>query len=192
MLLDGYVKSKNNTPIAGAKIEIKNNCFTTIYCAESNEDGYYQFDIPEGKYPFLTAVKDYAVNYLEYWCQNIPLLENTSLDISFDTLEIYGLHIFSVKGAGNGLMIYFRPMSLVKFQEGNENIAPDDISIRVEVDRKETAIIAKNTVVEVAADREMTAYLIQVEGTDAWNKIEIQIVDADSHYGAAAIFNPCV
>lgn len=25
MLLDGYVKSKNNTPIAGAKIEIKNN-----------------------------------------------------------------------------------------------------------------------------------------------------------------------
>ena len=89
-------------------------------------------------------------------------------------------------------MIYFRPMSLVKFQERNENIAPDDISIRVEVDGKETAIIAKNTVVEVAADREMTAYLIQVEGTDAWNKIEIQIVDADSHYGAAAIFNPCV
>ena len=42
------------------------------------------------------------------------------------------------------------------------------------------------------ADREMTAYLIQVEGTDAWNKIEIQIVDTDSHYGAAAIFNPCV
>ena len=36
----------------------------------------------------------------------------------------------------------------------------------------------------------MTAYLIQVEGTDAWNKIEIQIVDTDSHYGAAAIFNP--
>ena len=83
-------------------------------------------------------------------------------------------------------------VALVKFQEGNENIAPDDISIRVEVDGKETAIIAKNTVVEVAADREMTAYLIQVEGTDAWNKIEIQIVDADSHYGAAAIFNPCV
>lgn len=192
MLLDGHVKSKNNTPIAGAKIEIKNNSFATIYCTESNEEGYYQFDIPEGKYPFLTAVKDYTVNYLEYWCQNIPLLENTSLDISFDTLEIYGLHIFSVKGAGNGLMIYFRPMSLVKFQEGNENIAPDDISIRVEVDGKETAIIAKNTVVEVAADREMTAYLIQVEGTDAWNKIEIQIVDADSHYGAAAIFNPCV
>lgn len=52
MLLDGYVKSKNNTPIAGAKIEIKNNSFATIYCAESNEEGYYQFDIPEGKYPF--------------------------------------------------------------------------------------------------------------------------------------------
>ena len=31
MLLDGYVKSKNNTPIAGAKIEIKNNSFATIY-----------------------------------------------------------------------------------------------------------------------------------------------------------------
>ena len=83
-------------------------------------------------------------------------------------------------------------MSLVKFQQGNENIAPDDISIHVKVDGEETAIIAKNTVAELAADREMTAYLIQVEGTDAWNKIEIQIVDTDSHYGAAAIFNPCV
>ncbi len=63
----------------------------------------------------LTAVKDYAVHYLEYWCQNISLESPMTLDVSFDQLEIYGLHAFMVKGGGNSLMVYFRPMSLSKF-----------------------------------------------------------------------------
>ena len=111
MILEGYVSNKNNMPIAGASVEIKGDDFVTIYHTESAENGYYQFDIPSGHYPFLIAVKDYAVNYLEYWCQNIQLQQNMSLNVSFDKLEIYGLHVFTVKGGGNSIMAYFRPMS---------------------------------------------------------------------------------
>lgn len=194
MILEGYVKDKNNASIANALVEIKDDNFATIYSTESNAEGYYRFDIPARQYPYLVAVKDYAVNCLEYWCQNIPLQQNMSLDVSFDTLEVYGLHAFTVKGGGNSLMVYFRPMSLLKFQQGELDIAPEDISINVSVDGEERPILVVNKVKESAGDREMSAYLIQIEtkGNCAWKKLDIQITDKDNQFGMATIFNDII
>ena len=130
------------------------------------------------------------MNYLEYWCQNIPLYKDISLNIVFDKLEIYGLHVFSVKGAGNNLMAYFRPMSLPKFQQGDQDIAPANIAIQVMVDGQEVPVVLVNTVKERAADRDMTAYLIQVEPVSMqWHRFDLQIIDQEGNLGAAAIFN---
>lgn len=192
MILEGYVTDKNKSPVANALIEVKGEDFITLFSAESNESGYYKLDMPAGKYPFLTAVKDYGVNYLEYWCQNITLQNDMSLDVSFDKLEIYGLHVFEVKGAGNSLMAYFRPMSLPKFRQGVQDIAPEDITIKVVIDNREMPVITINSVKEFAGDREMSAFLIQVETAESnmlWHKFDLQIVDKDSNYGAATIFN---
>lgn len=192
MILEGYVTDKNKSPVANAHIEVKGEDFITLFSAESNESGYYKLDMPAGKYPFLTAVKDYGVNYLEYWCQNITLQNDMSLDVSFDKLEIYGLHVFEVKGAGNSLMAYFRPMSLPKFRQGVQDIAPEDVTIKVVIDNREMPVITINSVKEFAGDREMSAFLIQVETAESnmlWHKFDLQIVDKDSNYGAATIFN---
>ena len=192
MILEGYVTDKNKSPVANAHIEVKGEDFITLFSAESNESGYYKLDMPAGKYPFLTAVKDSGVNYLEYWCQNITLQNDMSLDVSFDKLEIYGLHVFEVKGAGNSLMAYFRPMSLPKFRQGVQDIAPEDITIKVVIDNREMPVITINSVKEFAGDREMSAFLIQVETAESnmlWHKFDLQIVDKDSNYGAATIFN---
>ena len=192
MILEGYVKNKDGMPVENAAVEIKDSKFVTVYSTESGKEGYYHFDIPAGTYPFLVAVKDYGVSCLEYWCQNIPLQQAMSLDVSFDTLEVYGLHIFSVKGAGNGFMVYFRPMSLLKFQQGEQDIAPEGMTVRVLIDEKETSVTAVNKVKEIVAGQELSAYLIQVEEPDSnacWHKAEVQITDKDGHYGAAAIFN---
>lgn len=192
MILEGYITDKNKSPVANAHIEVKGEDFITLFSAESNESGYYKLDMPAGKYPFLTAVKDYGVNYLEYWCQNITLQNDMSLDVSFDKLEIYGLHVFEVKGAGNSLMAYFRPMSLPKFRQGVQDIAPEDITIKVVIDNREMPVITINSVKEFAGDREMSAFLIQVETAESnmlWHKFDLQIVDKDSNYGAATIFN---
>lgn len=192
MILEGYVTDKNKSPVANAHIEVKGEDFITLFSAESNESGYYKLDMPAGKYPFLTAVKDYGVNYLEYWCQNITLQNDMSLDVSFDKLEIYGLHVFEVKGAGNSLMAYFRPMSLPKFRQGVQDIAPEDITIKVVIDNREMPVITINSVKEFAGNREMSAFLIQVETAESnmlWHKFDLQIVDKDSNYGAATIFN---
>ena len=192
MKLEGYVTDKNNAPISNALIELKGENFVTLFSTESKEDGYYMLDIPKGQYPFLTAVKDYGANYLEYWCQNISLQADMSLNVSFDKLEIYGLHVFLIKGAGNSLMAYFRPMSLPKFQQGERDIAPEDITIKVVIDNREMPVIMTNLVKEFAGDREMSAFLIQVKTTESnmlWHKFDLQIVDKDNHYGAATIFN---
>ena len=192
MKIEGYVTDKNKSPIANALIEVKGENFVTLFSTESKEDGYYVLDIPTGQYPFLTAVRDYGVSYLEYWCQNISLQANMYLDVSFDKLEIYGLHVFSVKGAGNSLMVYFRPMSLPKFQQGMQDIAPDDIVIKASIDNQEMRVIGTNLVKEFAGGRELSAYLIQIETGESdisWHKLDLQITDVNNHYGAATIYN---
>ena len=192
MKLEGYVTDKNKAPIANALVEVKGENFVTLFSTESNENGHYVLDIPVGKYPFLTAVKDYGVNCLEYWCQNISLQADMFLDLSFDKLEIYGLHVFSVKGAGNSLMAYFRPMSLPKFQQGMKDIAPEGMVIKVSIDNQEMRVINTNLVKEFAGDCELSAYLIQVETRKSdilWHKFDIQITDTNNHYGAATIYN---
>lgn len=195
MKIEGYVTDKNQVPIADALVEVKGENFVTLFCTRSKDDGRYVLDIPTGQYPYLTAVKEHGVSYLEYWCQNISLQADISLDISFDKLEVYGLHVFSVKGAGNSLMAYFRPMSLPKFQQGVQDIAPENIAIKVRIDGQEMRIININLVKEFAGGRELSAYLIQVETSESnipWHKFDLQITDADNHYGAATIFNNCI
>ena len=182
MILEGYVTDKSKSPITNAIIEVKGENFATLYRTESDRSGYYKLDIPAGRYPFLTAVKDYGTNYLEYWCQNILLPCSGSLNVRIDKLEVYGLHVFSVKGNGNSLMVYFRPMSLRKFQHGMQDIAPDDIVIKAMIDNMEVPVIRTNLVKEFAGGREMSAYLIQVETGESnmpWHKFDLQITDTD-------------
>ena len=192
MKIEGYVTDKNKSPIANALVEVKGDNFVTLFSTESKEDGHYVLDIPAGRYSFLTAVKEYGINYLEYWCQNISLHANMTLDVSFDKLEIYGLHVFPVKGAGNSLMVYFRPMSLKRFQQGEKDIAPEGITIKVWIDEHVCSVIGINPVKEFAGGMELSAYLIQIDTQTVkndWDKLEIQIRDKENNYGSAAIFN---
>lgn len=89
-------------------------------------------------------------------------------------------------------MVYFRPMSLAKYQQGEQNIAPDNIEIKVTIDGKEMSVLNVNKVKEFSEEREMTAYLVQIKTSEtdkSWSKLDIQIKDKDNNYGAATIFN---
>ena len=82
-------------------------------------------------------------------------------------------------------------MSLPKFQQGMQDIAPDDIVIKATIDNQEMRVINTNMVKEFAGGRELTAYLIQVETNESnipWHKFDLEITDADNHYGAATIY----
>lgn len=191
MLLYGNVKDKNGHAVSGANVEVKDEGFQTIYQTLSDAQGAYSIDLPSGKYPFVTAVKDYGVKNLEYWCQNINLAQDLQLDIRFDTLEIYGLHVFSVKGAYPSLMVYFRPMSLEKYKKGDMDICPTIKSVHVFVNSVEVFILEQSKVLEYIGDRALSAFLLQVEmpkNINRWNRVDIEIRDNDDAYGMASIF----
>ena len=191
MIVDGYINDKNNQPVAGAIVELKDEHFVAQYMTITDQNGYYRLDATAGYYPFFIAVKGYKETGLEYWCQDINLNKNMSLNANIDTLEVYGLHAFTIKGAGNGLMVYFRPMSLEKYLRGNVDIAPEDILIKAIVDGKERQIININKVKEYAGGYSMDAYLVQIAiaETKNWQKLDIEIWDKNQNYGAASIFN---
>lgn len=191
MRLFGYTCGKDGQPICGAVVEIKDTNFQTLYRTESDEHGFYQIDVANAVYPFVAAVKDYGVRYLEYWCQNLDLNQDQRLDVKFDTLEIYGLHPFWIKGGLNALMVYFRPMSLDKFQKGERDIAPELECIQVTLDGKAAEILVHNQVRESIGDRELTAYLIHVSNPNEqrrWNRLDLELWDSKGNYGAATFF----
>ena len=191
MRLFGYTCGKDGQPICGAVVEIKDTNFQTLYRTESDEHGFYQIDVANAVYPFVAAVKDYGVRYLEYWCQNLDLNQDQRLDVKFDTLEIYGLHPFWIKGGLNALMVYFRPMSLDKFQKGERDIAPELECIQVTLDGKAAEILVSNQVRESIGDRELTAYLIHVSNPNEqrrWNRLDLELWDSKGNYGAATFF----
>lgn len=192
MKLFGYTVDKDKTPVADVMVEVKDERFQTLYRTASDENGYYEIEAANAVYPFIIAVKDYGVNNLEYWCQNLDLRQDQRLDMAFDKLEIYGLHAFAVKGGMNALMVYFRPMSLAKFQAGETNIAPEIAEEKVTLDGVAVEVLVTNEVKESIGDAEMTAYLVHVENPNAdrqWNRLDLELWDQAGNFGAATIFN---
>lgn len=181
--------------LASVSIEIKNEKFETIYQTFSDKNGKFELCVPDGYYPFLTAVRDYGDRYLEYWAQNIPAQQEQELQIQIDTLEVYGLHAFIVKGAARALSIYFRPMSLEKFKADEADIAPalteNDITVAVNGQRSKVYVV--NMVREYTGEESgyLSACLIQSsipEGVKEWERIDIKICDSEKHIGCATLF----
>ena len=191
MNLSGFTMDKDKNPLGGVAVEIKDERFQTVHKTESDENGFYSIELPAEKFPFIIAVRDYADKYLEYWYQNIDLSQNRKLDFCIDTLEVYGLHAFAVKGAYPALTVYFRPMSLDRFKRGEEDICPDIKRIRACVNGCEVPVLTENKVQEFVGEGSLNAYLIQVALPDSFEKLErldIEITDSEGAYGAASIF----
>ena len=193
-IIKGTTVGREGT-LASVSIEIKNENFETIYQTLSDESGKFELCVPDGVYPFLIAVRDYGDQYLEYWAQNIPAHQEPELHIQIDTLEVYGLHAFTIKGAANALSIYFRPMSLEKFKDGEADIAPvlTKNDITVTVNGQESKIYVVNPVQEYIGEdhKYLSAYLIQSsipEGVKEWERIDITICDSEKHIGCATLF----
>ena len=211
MKVKGIITDKNNNVISNAIIEIKDEEFQTVYQTMSDNSGYYEIACDNKIYPFLIGVKDYAIENLEYWCHNLDLTRDQTLDFQFDKLEIYGTNVFQVKGGYPSLMIYFRPMSLEKYKLGLEDITPDIKNIIVKIDDNDTKILIINQTKEYCGlDKKdiqshkdskdensiiMNSYLMQVElvnnnnNISKWKSLTIQIEDYNNNFAWAKVFN---
>lgn len=192
-MLKGTTKDKYGRSLSSVSVEVKNDQFQTIYQTFSDPDGCFELQLPDGVYPYLTAVRDYADKYLEYWAHNVPAQGETTLDIAIDTLEVYGIHAFETRGGVRALSVYFRPMSLQKFQAGEQDIAPVLAAngIQAAIDGQQAEVLVVNRVQEYTRDGMLTAYLIQVAIPDdiqKWLRVDVTLRDCDENLGCATLF----
>lgn len=182
-MIEGYVKDINDNPINLAIIELKNEKFNTIIKSETNSLGYFKIDNDCESFKYLIAVKDYSINYLEYWCTN-PLNDEL-LDIKIGKLEIYNLR-FKID---EYLNIVFRPMSLEKYLLKENNICPDIKKLNIYIDEILVEPLSFELIKEdIGNNNYMDAYAIKLKKQD-FSKINVCIKDYKNNIGMATIFN---
>lgn len=190
----GVISDKQGKPIEGVFVALKDSHFEDLYTTETGSDGSYELVAESKVYPYLIAVKDYAVHNLEFWCQDLDLSEDLRIDACIDKLEIYGLKVFKVDGAYPAVMIYFRPMSLAKHLANASDLFPDLKDIRVFMNQTESEIYAVNEVQEYVGDGKFAKALLlhaSITKEDLPKKnnyVVVQVVDAEGHLGQAAMY----
>lgn len=104
------------------------------------------------------ACKDYSVNYLEYWAWNLPLFEDLEINPRIDTLDLYGLNAFKIQGTSPALTLYFRPMTLKRSRQLEEEGSWECAN---KVEKKYVEIF------DIAPKLEKENIKVQIDGTDA-------------------------
>lgn len=194
--LFGTVCDQNGSPLPGAIVEVKDERFQTRFSVLSGADGTYRLTVPEGVWPFVTVVRDYGERFLEFWCQNLPVSGDTGLDVRIGTLEVYGMHLFRVKGAGKQYFLYFRPMELNRFKAGKKDICPDLAEVSVRIDGEKVQVLHIDRVTECAGGLQMGAFLVQVSAPEntgdwkVWREVKAEVRDTEGNFGEAVLF-PC-
>ncbi len=167
----GSISNFTGQALQGANIEFKDDSFNTLYKTTTDENGKFQIRVESKKYKAVYAVKDYSVNYLEFWYWDYYPDAKRPLVIQIDGLEVYGLKAWSAKPTYPGLMAYFRPMSLKRWStagkpKGPARIAPNlsrnDIEAFVNDNKVEIWNVNKVNEVVGADGGMLDAYLINV------------------------------
>ena len=189
----GQVMDKENKPMEGAYVVLEDRDFEPIFQTLTDAEGRYQLEAPDGEYPFLFIVRDYGEKNLEYWCNNILLQEKLEVNCQIDKLEIYGVHVFEIKGAAPALTVYFRPMSLVKVLNAEKDIVPDitEESLTFMVNGEKCDLLLMNRVKEYTSEVPLNAFLVQIarpKKLQGRNKLDIRMVDEQGNLGMASLF----
>ena len=134
----GRVTDFNDQPIDSASVWWQSPYFNNIIDVVTNKDGYYTARVPKGKYRSIasiywpsyahTALKNGVLpeseHRLESWVWNFIADRDTTLNIRYNRMEVYGLHAFRVPGAMPAYQIYVRPMGLTRTYKWMQETKP--------------------------------------------------------------------
>lgn len=178
ILVKGTVSDFNGNPIDGATVHFQDENFNPLYSTITGSRGKFSVEIENRKYKAVFAVKDYAINYLEFWHWDYKPKPGDNLDIKIDGLELYGMKVWTTFPTYPGLIVYVRPMSLKRWlaagkPKGVAAIAPDLIKgdVTATVNGKRIIVRGLNKVKEYVNEEEaLDAYLVHID--PAGSKVE--------------------
>ena len=206
MKLYGRVTDFEGRPLAGAEIRVNGRDFAgEVGHAVADQDGRYERELARGTYLSVWICRDYAEKMPEYWAWHVPIEGDLELNARVGGLELYGVNAFWPRQAAT-LMVFFRPMSLKRYQAHGSTpdfppglipLAPDlrPEDIEVSIDGQPVRLLCVSKVREEAQpNHHMDAYLAHVEvpgynETDAYRKINVAIVDRETgERGEGSVF----
>lgn len=196
--LFGKITDFNQMPLNDAEINLMDKDWNVLYETRSNENGEYQLVVEKNIYFALYGCKDYKINYLEFWGWNIHAFNDLEINMKTDGLEIYSINAFKVQYKLNGIdetmHLYFRPMSLKRYNDLGEcdyiiDITPKlELSdVRVEVNNTKSNILSLDMVKEYGGENKyIYSYLAQVSidrsiVKDQLYEIKIYIKDSQTN-----------
>ncbi|GAA0541903.1 hypothetical protein FHS83_000200 [Rhizomicrobium palustre] len=192
-VISGTVRDFDGKPVAGAEVVLKSSAFNDLYTVKSDGDGHYRMIVEDGRYMALESITtaDYGKSRLEFWAWNVPVASDMNIDVRYHRLEIYGVNVFKVQGAGPGYFAYFRPMSLTRALSKDTKKDPDIAPLPNELDLKVAVNGAPAVIDTVERVQEyfgkgptMVSYLVHfqpakpIEGT-----VEVRITGLDKANG---------
>ncbi len=108
---------------------------------------------------------------LEFWGWNFIADRDTTFNMQYHRLEVYGLNVFRIQRGTPAYTIYCRPMSLTRTlsyglpKKGDVKLAPspDKLKVTVTINGEEVAVLSKQEVDEYWSENESTnAYILTV------------------------------
>jgi len=201
--ISGKLTDFDGDPIYNGDVEVKDAIMTRYaYITKTDEYGNYSIKVKKGMYMAIAAVKDYRTKFLEYWGWHLPAVCDIEINMRIGGLEIYAINAFMIQRSRpyNTVMVYFRPMSLkrtIEFENNTEhgsetnydvlalNLSKEDVEIRI--DEQTANILAINKVTEKAVESpiQISGYLVQVsvpemESQKEYIKIHITVADRET------------
>lgn len=183
--ISGRVTDFDGNPLDSVTVGWLNPAFNGQYYATTDADGRYRARIPKGRYAYAGGLNmsEYVIagstlpeadQRLEFWAWNYLADRDATFDFRYHRLEVYGVNAFQIQGAASGYTVYFRPMSLTRFQKwvrdgklaGDNGLAPsiDSAKIEVSIDGEPVKIRMAQQVKEYFDDANWSgAYLLFVD-----------------------------
>lgn len=201
----GHITDYDNNPLDSVSVFWMKKDFSDIKEVITNEDGYYEAKIKKGHYYSMGALNmsTYIVTgsklpeddmRLEFWGWNFIADRDTTFNMQYHRMEVYGLNPFRIQGATPGYTIYCRPMSLTRTLAYNRKktphaaLAPDPekMEVKVTINNEEVSVKMKQKVVEYFGEKETgDAYLLFVDlpkgkNDFSYNVFRVQITDLEN------------
>jgi hypothetical protein len=139
---------------------------------------------------------------LEFWGYNFIADRDTTFNMQYNRLEVYGLNVFRIQGGTQVYTIYCRPMSLTRHLYYTKNpsdrkqLAPtaDYLQVKVTINGEEVAVRNIKEVEEYWSKTESTnAYLLSVDLPQKQNNLpydifRVQMTDLENGDQGEAVY----
>ncbi len=211
--ISGRVTDYDGNPLDSVSVFWQNEKFDVVQEDITDKVGYYTSRIKKGKYYAMGALNmsKYIVTgstlpedelRLEFWSWNFIADRDTSFNMQYHRLEVYGVNVFRIQGATPGYTIYCRPMSLSRVLKDRENPPkqmrmapdPDNLKVKVTINGDEVPLRMKQEVLEYFdTDESSNAYLLFVDlpkkkNTLPYDIFRIQMEDLENGDKGEAVY----